>query len=235
MTSTLLGADIRGYYRALGVELLDWAIREASVRRFVDPDAHAHDDRRPSCSVNLESGVYHCWGCGAKGGAYDAAIGILKFSPREAVDLMIEFGLTERRVADAGARRPRRPAPPARQRNPSAAKRGAERELETSDAQVRSWQEQLVQLAWAPRTLRPEHRHLWKLATLRELGIGWDGRRLTIPVRDVDGRLRGVLRYAPIATRSPKMIAATGTRLGLIPIRPPSRRDGSCSPRVPRT
>ena len=42
-----------------------------------DPgDAHAHDDHRPSCSVNLESGAFHCWGCDAKGGAYDAAVEI---------------------------------------------------------------------------------------------------------------------------------------------------------------
>ena len=49
--------------------------------RLHDPgDAHAHDDHRPSCSVNLESGAFHCWGCGAKGGAYDAAVEILKLS-----------------------------------------------------------------------------------------------------------------------------------------------------------
>lgn len=147
MTSTIPGADIRGYYRALGVELPEWAIREASVRCFIDPAAHARDDRRPSCSVNLESGAYHCWGCGAKGGAYDAAIEFPKLSPREAVDLMIEFGFTERRAADASAGRPRPAARPARQQDQSAAKRGAECELQATDAQVRSWQEQLAELA----------------------------------------------------------------------------------------
>ena len=74
MTSTLAGADIRGFYSALGIELPDWATVEASVRCFADPDAHAHDDRDPSCSINLTHGAWHCWGCGAKGGAYDAAL-----------------------------------------------------------------------------------------------------------------------------------------------------------------
>jgi hypothetical protein len=32
-----------------------------------------------------------------------------------------------------------------------------------------------------------------------------------------DGGLRGVLRYAPTHERAPKMLAARGTRLGLIP------------------
>ncbi|MGZ4325537.1 MAG: toprim domain-containing protein [Solirubrobacteraceae bacterium] len=54
-------------------------------------------------------------------------------------------------------------------------------------------------------------------ATLQHLGIGWDGRRLTIPIRGGDGELHGVLRYAPTATRTAKMIAMPGTRLGLIP------------------
>ena len=74
MTSTLAGADIRGFYSALGIELPEWATVEASVRCFADPDAHAHDDRDPSCSINLTHGAWHCWGCGAKGGAYDAAL-----------------------------------------------------------------------------------------------------------------------------------------------------------------
>ena len=51
MTSTLPGADIRGFYDALGIELAGWATVEASVRCFAHPDAHAHDDRNPSCSV----------------------------------------------------------------------------------------------------------------------------------------------------------------------------------------
>ena len=53
--------------------------------------------------------------------------------------------------------------------------------------------------------------------TLRHLGVGWDGHRLTIPIRGIDGHLQGVLRYAPIATRTAKMIATPDTRLGLIP------------------
>ena len=74
MSGTLPGADVRGFYQALGIELPGWAQREASVGCFANPDAHAHGDRDPSCSVNVETGAWHCWGCGAKGGAFDAAI-----------------------------------------------------------------------------------------------------------------------------------------------------------------
>ena len=40
---------------------------------------------------------------------------------------------------------------------------------------------------------------------------------MIIPIRDRDGRLRGVLRYAPSHDRAPKVLAVRGTRLGLIP------------------
>ena len=58
---------------------------------------------------------------------------------------------------------------------------------------------------------------MWSRATLLELGCGFDRGRVTIPIRDGDGGLRGVLRYAPTHDRAPKVLAVRGTRLGLIP------------------
>ena len=52
---------------------------------------------------------------------------------------------------------------------------------------------------------------------MRALEIGFDGARLTIPIRDRRGHLRGLLRYDAFGRRQPKMRAARGTRLGLIP------------------
>ena len=49
MTGTLPGADVRGFYQSLGIELWGWAQHEAPVRCFADPDAHARGDRDPSC------------------------------------------------------------------------------------------------------------------------------------------------------------------------------------------
>ena len=116
MAGTLARADIRGYYEALGVELPGWAQAEASVRCFADPDAHAHQDRNASCSVNLETGAWRCWGCGARGGAYDAAIALGR-TPRAAIDLMIHHGLTERRSPAPLRRRRRADAEPKSRRS----------------------------------------------------------------------------------------------------------------------
>ena len=96
MTQTLRGADIRGYYAALGVQIPDWARTEATVRCFADPDTHRRGDRDPSCSVNLEHGAWHCHACGAKGGAFDAARA-RGYSDRGAIDLMVAYRLTEHR------------------------------------------------------------------------------------------------------------------------------------------
>lgn len=68
--TTLPGVDIRGYYTALGIDLPAWAQEQATVRCFADPNAHQHEDRNPSCSVNLTTGAFNCHGCSAHGGAY---------------------------------------------------------------------------------------------------------------------------------------------------------------------
>jgi hypothetical protein len=96
-TLTLPGADIRGYYHQLGIHLPDRTNVEASVRCFADPGSHRREDREPSCSVNVINGAWQCHGCGARGGAYDAALA-KSYTPRSAIDLMIAHGLIERRA-----------------------------------------------------------------------------------------------------------------------------------------
>lgn len=95
MTHTLPGADIRGYYTALGMDLPSWARTEASVRCFADPDAHNRGDRDPSCSVNLEHGAWHCHGCAAKGGAFDGY---------DLTDFVLKLGSTRSAELVTGAR-----------------------------------------------------------------------------------------------------------------------------------
>ena len=55
----------------------------------------------------------------------------------------------------------------------------------------------------------------WTLPTLQALEIGWDGGRVTIPVRDADGLLLTVVRYLP--GRKPKMLALNGRGRHLYP------------------
>jgi hypothetical protein len=216
VTGTLPGADVRGLYGALGIELPEWAKRDAAVRCFAGPGAHAHGDRDPSCSVNVETGAWHCWGCGAAGGAYDAALA-RGLSARAAIDLMIAHGLAVRRADAPEDTRPRA-AKSAGDRSsgrvPAAASRAA---LDADERWLAEARARLASLVWPPRVLRPEQACVWSRATLFELGCGWERGRVIIPIRSGDGGLRGLLRYAPSHDHAPRVLAARGTRLGLIP------------------
>jgi hypothetical protein len=172
--------------------------------------------------VNLESGAWHCWGCGAAGGAYDAALARGR-SPREAIDLMIAHGLATRRAGPskrAGVSRhlPPRAAAPGYDRSahhePGAP---TSRELAIGEQELAAACQRLAGLVWPPRVLRGEQARVWSRTTLLGLGCGWERGRVLIPIRNRDGELRGVLRYAPSHDHAPKVLAARGTRLGLIP------------------
>ena len=109
--------NVRAFYASIGIELPARATPNATVRCFAQPDAHQHGDSSPSCSVSLASGAWNCHGCGARGGAYDAALDA-GHSPRSAMELLIAHGLAEPRAADyRPTDRQARQAPPARQAN----------------------------------------------------------------------------------------------------------------------
>lgn len=207
-------ANVRAFYASIGIELPDRATLNATVRCFAQPDAHQHGDSSPSCSVSLASGAWNCHGCGARGGAYDAAreAGHL---PRSAMELLIAHGLAEPRPADHGPTdRPARHAPPARlaHRAPAPV---AITPFAADEEEIASWAAMLDDNGRLRLRLALER--AWGIRVIRRLQIGFDGVRITIPVRDAQGALQGVCRYDPFGPREPKMLALPGTRLGLIP------------------
>jgi 5S rRNA maturation endonuclease (ribonuclease M5) len=214
-TLALPGADYRGFYRQLGIELPDTSRTNVSVRCFAEPDAHRREDRDPSCSVNTTNGKWKCHGCGARGGPYDAALA-KHHTPRSAIDLMIAYGLAERRarlqtareLLDAARRPPAMLGPP---RHVPVARRT----LRVTDRDIARWQ---TALSRRPRLLaRLANDRGWQVETMHSLELGIDRGRITIPIRNATGQLRGVHRYQPDHTARPKMLAALGSRLGLVP------------------
>jgi hypothetical protein len=210
---------VRGFYAALGVALPSWAQTEAPVRCFADPDAHRHQDRNPSCSVNLHSGAFNCHGCGAHGGAYDAALA-LGHSPREAVDLMVGHGLIKRRLRRDGPRGASRVGGTSAARVDGPGQRTSTRpadelRLAASGEEVGAWARSLGENRQLLARLRRERG--WDQRVLCDLRVGFDGRRITLPITDDQGELRGVLRLRVWDWQRPKVISVPGTRLGLIP------------------
>ncbi len=203
--------DVRSYFAALGIQLPDWSKREAPVRCFAQPGEHKRGDRSPSCSVNLWSGAWNCHGCGARGGAYDAALAV-GCTPRFAMELLITHGLAERRTAKSRRLHPRTRQLP----SPANAHRATSRAaLQCNESDITRWGEALAGDGRLVRRLM--HARAWAPRVMRELQLGVDGSRITIPVRSATGCLRGVLRYDPFGEPRLKMRAAVGTRLGLIP------------------
>ena len=205
MTQTLPGADIRHYYAALGIALPTWASENADVRRFADPDAHHHDDRRASCSVNLTTGAFNCHGCGAHGDAYDAALE-LGHTPRSAIELMISHELVNRRRTPP----PHGRAAPRSHQLPPPTEGTARPAFHVSEDDVALWR---TSLALQPLTLqRLARQRAWSVSTIRAFELGIDGDPITIPVRNQQGHLVGLLRYrAWGANRAAKMLAAPGS------------------------
>ena len=211
MTQTLRGADIRGYYEALGVQIPDWARIEASVRCFADPGTHRRGDRDPSCSVNLEHGAWHCHACGAKGGAFDAARA-RGYSDRGAIDLMVAYRLTEHRPLRHRSARAR-PTPKSISTRPV---KSAREPLRAIARDIDRWEATLA--ADSDLIAKLSREWGWLYATMLELELGVDRGRVTIPVRDDACRLVGLLRYQPWPQPGePKILATAGSRRALLP------------------
>lgn len=204
---------VRELYADLGITLRPSNGPEAAVRCFASPEGHRHDDRHPSASVNLASGAWFCHACGARGGAYDAAI-LRGHTPRSAMNLLISHGLAEPR-----ARRPRpgmggrrMEVPPVARATPPPAAHA----VGVSSRQIAAWgarlagNRPLLDRLLAARGITP--------AVLAQFDVGYDGRRITIPTRSADGALTGLLRWKPFNRGdASKMLAAAGSRRDLFP------------------
>jgi hypothetical protein len=183
-----VAADVRGFFTTLGIEL-PAGDKNVSVRCFADAEAHSNGDQRPSTSVNTETGAWICFGCGAAGGPFQAARSI-GLSEGNAGALLGKHGLKS-------------PVP-------------AASTLETGERDLIGYQEQL--LANSDLLDRLATGRGWARDTLERLGVGFDGQRITIPVRDGEGALVGVARYlAGERGEAPKVIADTGSKRELFP------------------
>jgi hypothetical protein len=207
--SATANADVRGFYAAIGIELPGWSDRYARVRCFIAPEEHTSGDRTPSMSIDLTTGRFHCFGCCAWGDGFDAAIAA-GCTRQTAMERLVAYGLrepSERFGLAAGAwgrRAPPRPQPP------------PPPPLQADEADIATW---IDAFSRRPKLLaRLASERGWRTSVLVELEVGVDFYdRLTIPIRDAHGTLRGVLRYRPWRTRAKKMLTVKGTRFGLVP------------------
>lgn len=194
---------VNAFYAELGI-VLRAGNREAPTRCFANPEAHQRGDRTPSASVSLLTGAWCCHGCGARGGAYDAARARC-FSPRDAMALLTKHGLAVAIPLAAGLPNPGR----ARRSTSSSSP------FIVAEQDVARWAGAL-QRNDAILTLLEQRRGI-TVPTLDRFLVGWDGGRLTIPIRDEHGELRGLVRHRPWPGPGAKTLALPGSQRLLFP------------------
>lgn len=202
---------VRKFFAGLGITLLPSRSNEAPARCFAASGTHRRGDRTPSTSVNVSTGAWLCHGCGARGGPYDAAL-LRGHSPRSAMELLAATGLVDRR--QHGRRSTTAPQPD--HQRPNAMRPDTRRLFTTTEDQVARWVEalnrsrQVLERLKAQRGISP--------SVLERFQIGTDGSRITIPTRNAQGQLVGVLRWSPFHHGTvPKMLAVPGSRRELFP------------------
>jgi hypothetical protein len=204
---TFVSADVRGLFSELGVRLPERSGLNVAVRCFANGGAHKRSDRDASASVNVETGAWFCHGCGAKGGAYDAALALGR-TPGEAMVLLERYSFTT----------------PGTSRQSSPAKNFG---LRATEADVDRFRRCLLDNGAALERLK-ELRG-WHPAAIERLEVGYDGRRVTFPYRNADGQLVGMGRYQPNPDRradEPKLKADAGSRRELFPAPERLKTDG---------
>ena len=91
--------DVPAFFAELGVTLPDRRgsnVKNVKVSCFANAGAHKRMDKKPSCSVNVETGAWNCFVCKAKGNAYQAALAHGR-TAAEAMQLLEKHGLHEPR------------------------------------------------------------------------------------------------------------------------------------------
>lgn len=129
-----------------------------------------HDDGKPSAGINLEKNTWHCMGCGRSGTVKSLLRFLKDEGPPPNNVTSLEAERMKRRPADA---KPTLPLP--------------------NVAQIEGWHERLLGNSKVIEYLT-DKRGI-DVPTLQQFKIGWNGKRIIIPVYDVDDQLVNVRQY----------------------------------------
>ena len=173
--------DVAAFYAAQGVDL--GQIVGPNERRIRCP---FHDDRTPSANVNMESGLWNCHTCD-KGG-----------SP---IDFLMDKGLDFKgALAEVGRLAGLEPPSVGKRTNgaaghpsPAAPPPVSVTKGKLTEANTKAWSDAALR---NPDLMRWFHeKRGFTDETVAAYQLGWDGSRVTIPVRDENGSLVNVRRY----------------------------------------
>jgi len=179
--------DVAAFYSGQGVEV--GAVVGPNERRIRCP---FHDDKTPSANFNTESGLWNCHTCDKGGSPIDFLMdkGLdFKAALAEVGRLAgLEPPSTGGRRTNGAAGHPSPAAP-----SPTTVTKG-----KLTEANVKAWADAALRNLDLMRWFHEKRGYSDETVALYQLG--WDGSRVTIPVRDADGALVNVRRYLRDAT-----------------------------------
>jgi hypothetical protein len=173
--------DVRAFLSTQGVDVGKKVGTNEYRIRCPNP---GHTDAEPSANVNLERGLWHCKACNASGGP---------------IDLLMQRGASYKEaLTEIGRLAGMEPPSSAKHTNgaagtPSPAAPSSVTKSKLTEANVKAWHETGLRNVELQRWFH-EHRGFTD-ETIATYELGWDGTRVTIPVRDTAGHLINVRRY----------------------------------------
>lgn len=185
----LAALDVAGFFVAQGLELRRLNDAEYGFRCPFHEDAHA------SANVNVTTGLWFCHACNEGGSPIDFLM------KRDHVPFKVALA----EVGKAAGL----PAPSTKKERDNGAGAPIKTASKLTEQNVVAWHEAALRNADLARWFT-EHRG-YTAETVAKWQLGWDGQRVTIPVRDKSGKLVNVRRYKRDA------IGTQGKMLGLEP------------------
>jgi hypothetical protein len=166
--------DVLAFFAAQGVELRPLSAKE---RRFACP---FHDDREPSANVNIETGLWHCHSENIGGGP---------------IDFLMHKGMKAREAIDAIGAMSGMPPSTYTNGHTNGHTNGAAKPARPSkltEANATKWHEAALRNTNILRWLHEKRGY--SDDTLVTFQLGWDGARVTLPIRDDAGELVNIRR-----------------------------------------
>jgi 5S rRNA maturation endonuclease (ribonuclease M5) len=128
-----------------------------------------HPDNRPSLSINIEEGLFHCFGCGKKGGIKDFC-DLVGEDFNQWLPLLDTFEQEERETRNIIRLHPSE----------------IENIVSSSHQRLLNKRSEMTFLI---------NEKLWKEQVIRKYRIGLEGDKFLIPIPDKDGNITGVIQY----------------------------------------
>lgn len=185
--------NYEAYYTAQGLALRGAGPERSALCPF-------HSDSVSSFSVNVETGLWVCHGCGAKGDEFTFYELIHGVGFPEAKAAVARFAGIDIQAKTVKAKRTKRSST---RGNIIPFERPKETLPEIPESVVDAHHKALLQREKALKFLR-EKKGL-TIDTIAKYQLGYDGKRITIPIRDEQGIIRNIRRYHSV--KKPKMLA----------------------------